>query len=114
MASNACRARAGSMAGRLVEYIYEKRGQDWALVEKRAAEVVKVMPFHLGTAIELGNARLRLGDAAGARSAYMGPLQLKQSPADPLTRAAVLAQVAKIDAGVPPRSIAPLRNPWME
>lgn len=39
----------------------------WPLVEERCAEIVALLPWHVGAAIELGNARLRLGDAAGAR-----------------------------------------------
>lgn len=92
----------------------EQRGTDWALVERRAAEVMQVMPSNIGIGVELGNARLRLGDTAGARRAYQALLDQTQRPLDALVRKALEAQVARIDAGGPAAEVPPLRNPWME
>ena len=106
--------RAGSMSGRIMDYLYKQRGTDWALVERRAAEVMQVMPSNIGIGVELGNARLRLGDADGARQAYQGLLDQTQRPLDGLVRKALEAQVARIDAGVPAAQVPAMRNPWME
>ena len=97
-----------------MDYLYKQRGTDWALVERRAAEVMQVMPSNIGIGVELGNARLRLGDADGARQAYQGLLDQTQRPLDGLVRKALEAQVARIDAGVPAAQVPAMRNPWME
>jgi len=71
-------------------------------------------PWHIVAAIELGNARLGLGDAPGARRAYQGVLDAKQRVAEARTRAQIQAQIARIDSGIPAKQIASLRNPWLE
>ena len=86
----------------------------WPLVEERCAEIVALLPWHVGAAIELGNARLRLGDAAGARRAYQGLLDAKQRSVEARTRAQVEAQIGRIDSGLPADRITSLRNPWLE
>lgn len=107
-------SRAHSMFGHVMEHIYKKGGSDWPLVEKRCAEIVALFPWHVGAAIELGNARLRLGDAAGARRAYQGVLDAKQREVEARTRAQLQAQIARIDSGMPAKRIGSLRNPWLE
>lgn len=108
------RLRAGSMGGRIMDYIYKDNGKDWKLVEARASEVMRVLPFSVGIGVELGNARLRLGDAAGARRAYQGLLDQKLRPLDALVQQALRRQVTAIDAGTPADKIPLMRNPWME
>jgi hypothetical protein len=107
-------SRAHSMFSHVMEHLYKKGGNDWPLVEKRCAEIVALLPWHVGAAIELGNARLRLGDPAGARRAYQGVLDAKQQVVEARTRAQIQAQIARIDSGVPARQIVSLRNPWLE
>ena len=107
-------SRAHSMFSHVIEHIYKQGGSDWPLVEKRCAEIVALLPWHVGAAIELGNARLRLGDAAGARRAYAGLLDAKQRPVEARTRTQIEAQIARIDSGLPADRIASLRNPWLE
>jgi hypothetical protein len=106
--------RAYSLQNRVTEYIYRDGGTDWALVEKRLSEVVPVIPFHVGAGIELGNARLRLGDRAGARAAYEDLLSGARDSLDGLTRADLRRQVAQLSGSTPLASIKLLRNPWME
>lgn len=106
--------RAASVYYKTMEYLYRKDGTDSALVARRLEEVVKVLPPHVGAGIELGNAYLRLGDAAAARGAYRRLLDQKEMPVQALVRAQVEAQLARIDAGDDPASIKPLRNPEME
>jgi hypothetical protein len=107
-------SRAHSMFSQVMEHIYKQDGSDWPLVEKRCAEIVALFPWHVGAAIELGNARLRLGDVAGARRAYQGLLDAKQRAVEARTRAQVEAQIVRIDSGLPADRIASLRNPWLE
>jgi hypothetical protein len=107
-------ARASGMYFHVIEYLYEKGGTDSALVARRLEEVVAVMPPHVGAGIELGNAYLRLGDVASARTAYQRLLDQQQVPVEALVRAQLLAQLARIDAGDDPASLGPVRNPWME
>jgi hypothetical protein len=106
--------RALSVYYKTVEYLYRKNGTDSALVARRLEEVVKVLSPHAGAGIELGNAYLRLGDAAAARAAYRRLLDQKEMPVQALVRAQLEAQLARIDAGDDPASIKPLRNPEME
>ena len=106
--------RAVSVYFKTMEYLYRKNGTDDALVVRRLEEVVKVLPPHIGAGIELGNAYLRLGDVAAARTAYGRLLAQKEMPVQALVRAQLEAQVARIDAGGDPAAIKPLRNPEME
>lgn len=107
-------SRAHSMFSQVMEHIYKRGGSDWPLVEKRCAEIVALLPWHVGAAIELGNARLRLGNAAGARRAYQAVLDHKQLEVEARTRVQIQAQIAHIDSGTPALQIEPLRNPWLE
>lgn len=106
--------RAASLYNRIIEYIYRDGGQDWALVAKRLTEVQPVIPFHLGVAVERGNACLRIGDRACAIDAYRTPLLKPGDSLDPMTRRDLQAQLAALAGTSPLGSIRPLRNPWME
>jgi hypothetical protein len=107
-------ARAGAMYRRISDYLYKKGGKDWKLVAARCAEIVALLPQHVGAGVELGNARLRMGDGAGARKAYQDLLEQDKRAVDEFTRAALLKQIAAIDAGTPPDKIPSMRNPWLE
>ena len=108
------RARAGSLNQKVLDYIYKENGQDWALVARRLEEVAQVTPANIGTAAELGNAWLRLGQAAPAIRAYRRPLQQREMPLDATVAAQFEAQIARVQAAQDPRSVPPMRNPWME
>jgi hypothetical protein len=108
------RVRAMSLYNRVQEYIYRDGGEDWALVAARLAEVTPVLPFHVGAAIESGNARLRLDDRAGAAAAYQALLDQRDAPLDPNTRGDLESQVAELRGSTDIDAIKPLRNPWME
>jgi hypothetical protein len=106
--------RAGNMYFAVEEYLYRKGGTDSALVARRLEEVAKVMPGHLGAAVELANAHLRLGDGAAARRTYERLLAQKQIMVEPLVRKQVEERLARLKAGADPATIAPMRNPWAE
>lgn len=107
--------RAGSVYQAVVEHLYEEGGGRDEVVSQRLREVLARLPFHVGAAVELGNARLRLGDPAGAREAYSIPLKQTDAPVEPLVRAQLEARIAELsDPGVAPGELPPLRNPWME
>jgi hypothetical protein len=108
------KARASAMYRRITDYIYKKGGSDWKLVAARCAEIAALSPQHVGAGVELGNARLRLGDGAGARKAYQTLLEQDKRALDSFTRNALLKQIAAIDAGTGPAKIPVLRNPWLE
>ena len=109
--------RARSMYYRVMEFVYRDGKQDWPLVASRLAEVNAQLPYHVGAGIELGNARLRMGDRVGARNAYAGLLVNAAGQLDPLTRQALQRQIVALDAppdARPQAVVAVLRNPWME
>ena len=107
-------ARADSMAGRLYDHIYKRGGGNWELVAARADEVMQAMPGHVGIGVELGNARLRLGDRAGAAKAYQALLDQTQRPLDALTRSSLEAQVALLESTPADQPVPLARNPWLE
>ncbi|HEX4853107.1 phospholipid carrier-dependent glycosyltransferase [Arenimonas sp.] len=106
--------RAADVYQAVAEHLYKHGGGRDDVVAARLQEALAQMPFHLGAAVELGNARLRLGDVAGARSAYATPLRQDKAPVEPLMRAQLEAQLARLVDGVDPATVPPLRNPWME
>lgn len=109
------RSRAGSLRGKLLEYIYEEKGDDWALVARRLEEVLAVNSYDFSVAIELGNAYLRLGDREAALRAYRQPFsQADRDLLDQMTRASLLQRVASLERGDALDLLPPLRNPWME
>ena len=65
-------------------------------------------------AVELGNAYQRLGNAPAAIAAYRRPLDQQLMPVDAANRAQFEAQIARLQSGVDPRTLQPLRNPWLE
>jgi hypothetical protein len=95
--------------------VYSEGGDDWALVARRAEEILQHIPGMFPASIELGNARLKLGDTAGAREAYAFALEQKGAmPMPPMVRGQLERQIEKLDGNAPPGSIAPIRNPWLE
>ncbi|MBY4599315.1 phospholipid carrier-dependent glycosyltransferase [bacterium BD-1] len=106
--------RASDVYQKVIEHLYKQGGGRDEVVAARLQEVMAQLPYHVGAAIELGNARLRLGDAAGARAAYGLPLAQKMMPVEPLVKAQLEAQIARLADGVPAVDVPPLRNPWME
>ena len=108
------RARAGSMHGKVMDYIYKENGQDWALVAKRLEEVASVSPGDLGAAAELGNAYLRLGDRERAITAYGRPLEQDEMPVDAELAKRFRAQIARVETAPDPKQVPLMRNPWME
>lgn len=107
--------RAYSMYEVIAEYLYVKGGTDHALVAARLAEVQPHLPHHLGVAIELGNAHLRLGQREQAMRAYRAVLEQDRMPVEPLVRGQLEAQLARLaEQGADLAAVTPLRNPWME
>jgi hypothetical protein len=108
------RSRDWPLFGRIAKYVYSDGGDDWALVATRAQEIVERRPGFFPAAIELGNARLRLGERAAARAAYAGVLAQSKTPVPPMVRTLLEAQIASLDAARDLAQVAPLRNPAME
>lgn len=108
------KARASALYGRVAKHLYEEGGGRDALVAEKLEEVVAAHPHHLGAAVELGNAYLRLGNAQAATRAYGSVLTQQRSPVEPLVRRQIEAQLAAIAATRDLSRIKPLRNPWME
>lgn len=107
--------RAADVYDKVLEHLYKLGGGRDEVVAARLEEVLAQMPWHLGAAIELGNARLRLGDAAAARAAYRVPLEQKGMPVEPLAKSQLEAQLERLaQPGVTAAGVPPLRNPWME
>ena len=68
----------------------------------------------LGSAAELGNAYVRLGNRDAAISAYRRPLEQKQMPLDPKLAQQFRDQVARLESAPDPKQVPLMRNPWME
>jgi hypothetical protein len=108
------KTRLIGMYGRIVKYVYSDGGDDWALVAKRAQEIVDAFPQHVPAAIELGNAWLRLGERARARTAYAAPLGQDVLALDAATRSILEGQIALLDSSRVLSEITPLRNRGLE
>ena len=107
--------RAVDVYQKILEHLYKRGGGRDEVVAARLEEVLGEMPWHLGAAIELGNARLRLGDVAAAAAAYRRPLEWTRNPVEPIVKAQLEAQLARLaEPGVTAADVPPLRNPWME
>ena len=106
--------RAGSLSSKVMEYIYKEGGSDWALVARRLEEVAAVFPQKIDTAVELGNAYLRLGDGAHALAAYRRLLEQDKVPLDALIRQQLETQIALVAASPDAARVEPMRNPWLE
>lgn len=107
-------ARASSLSSKVMDYIYEEGGSDWSLVARRLEEVVVWWPQKIDTAVELGNAYLRLGDGARALVAYRRLLEQDKVPLDALIRQQLETQIALVAASPDAAKVEPMRNPWLE
>lgn len=106
------RMRAMSLYPDIIDHVYESARPDWRKVARRCGEVLDVLPFHVGCAVERGNALARLDDVAGARRAWQGARRFLP-PDDPTSRR--LAELdAAITGGILPAGARLVRNPWME
>lgn len=106
--------RAGSLYGKVKDYIYKENGKDWKLVSDRLEEVVAQLPAKVDAGVELGNAYLRQGRRAEAIVAYRGLLTQTKVPVEPSIAAQLKAQIAAIEAAPKDATVAPMRNPWLE
>lgn len=107
-------SRAWPLLFAIFRYVYSERGDNWTLVADRAQQVLEMRPQLWPAAIELGNARLKLGDRDGARGAYADALRETQIPVPEEERARLQAQIGRLDAGTPLAEIEGLRSPWLE
>lgn len=108
------RARAGSMVGKVMDYIYKENGTDWALVAARLEESVAYAPQRIDAGVELGNAYLRLGRGDEAIAAYRRLLEQDKIPVEKKVAGQLQAQIDRIRTADDPASVAPMRNPWTE
>ena len=108
------RARASSMIGRVMDYIYKEGGDDWSLVAARLEESVVHAPQRIDAAVELGNAYVRLGRRGEAITAYQRLLDQDKIPVEGKVEAMLRAQIERIHTAEDVTAVAPMRNPWME
>jgi hypothetical protein len=109
------KARAWGMMWATLRYVYSEGGDDWALVARRAEEILQHMPGMFPASIELGNARLKLGDSSRCAAGLCLRARTEGAmPMPPIVRDQLQRQVERIDANAPAESIAPIRNPWLE
>ena len=106
--------RAGSLYGKVSDYIYKEGGNDWALVAARLEEVVAQSPAKVDAGVELGNAHLRLGRREQAIAAYQRLLDQTKIPVEPLIAKQLKAHVAEVRNAPDPAKVEPFRNPWLE
>ncbi|MEZ5439489.1 MAG: hypothetical protein R3F22_03655 [Lysobacteraceae bacterium] len=106
--------RADAMTGRVRRYLYTEAGDDWAKVAQRLAEVVAVLPRDGFAWLELGNARLRLGDFDGAEQAWRDMLSQKGDQLDPALQQEIRGHIEALEKGGQPELVKPIRNPWLE
>ncbi len=108
------RARAGSMVGKVMDYIYKENGTDWALVAARLEESVAHAPQRIDAGVELGNAYLRLGRREEAITAYRRLLEQDKIPVEKKVAGQLQAQIDRIRTAGDLATVAPMRNPWTE
>lgn len=108
------RARASSMVGQVMDYIYKEEGDDWALVATRLEESVVHAPQRVDAAVELGNAYVRLGQRDQAIAAYQRVLVQDKIPVEKKVAGLLRAQVERVRTADDVGDVAPMRNPWME
>ena len=106
------RLRARGMFKYIAEEVYQKPKPDWAKVAARCDEMLALMPFMAGCAVESGNAWARLGDVPKARAAWAKGV--KYLPPDDPVKKQLDALMAATDAGTLPAGWKPARNPWIE
>lgn len=107
-------SRAGSLHGKVMDYIYKEDGRDWALVASRLEEVVAQLPQKVDAGVELGNAYVRLGRRDEAIRAYQRLLDQDKMPVEAKIAAQLRAQIVRVREAVDVSAIAPMRNPWLE
>ena len=107
-------SRASSLSAKVIEYIYDEGGDDWALVARRLEEVVALMPQKIDSGVELGNAYLRLGDREHAIQAYRRLLEQDKVPLDALIQRQLEARIALVATTADLSALEPMRNPWLE
>jgi hypothetical protein len=109
------RARASSLMNRIIEYVYDKGGSDWALVAAKSREVLDVVPHSTEAAIELGNAELRMGNRDATVAAYQRPFAfLDRGILSPLVKEELEARITALRAGKALTAITPIRSPMLE
>ena len=107
--------RASDVYQKVLEHLYKQGGGRDEVVAARLDEALDQLPYHVGAAIELGNAHLRLGDVQAAAAAYRRPLQQQKMPVEPLVKSQIDAQLERLARpGITAAEVKPLRNPWME
>lgn len=106
--------RARGLYDAVVRYIYEEDGDDWPKVAQRLEEAMPLIPHHVGAAVELSNAHVRLGDAVAASRALRDVLAQEQMPVDSNLRVLFEQRIARLAAGGDITALPPLRNPWLE
>ncbi|MEO5629587.1 MAG: hypothetical protein ABIQ62_07455, partial [Thermomonas sp.] len=111
---NRPQTRAGSLYGKVKDYIYKENGTDWKLVADRLEEVVGQLPQKVDAGVELGNAYVRLGRHGEAIAAYRRLLTQDKVPVEPGIAAQLKAQIARVEAAADDEAVAPMRNPWLE
>lgn len=109
------RTRASSLFSRVLEYVYDQGGGDWALVATKCLEVLEVVPFQVPAAIELGNAYLRLGDRAAAIAAYKRPFAYEdRGMLGALVKEELEGRIKRLESGEAMASIPTIRSPQLE
>ncbi len=106
--------RASALANEVGEYIYQRNGDDWALVAARLEEVMAQLPGKVDAGVELGNAWLRLGERDKAVRAYMGLLEQEKVPLAPDLAAELRRHIGVVRSAPDLAKVEPLRNPWLE
>lgn len=106
--------RARGLYDAVVRYVYEDKGSDWDKVARRLDEAMPWIPQHVGAAVELANARARLGDGRASAAALRGLLAQDKAPVDDRLRVQFEARVAELEAGADAAALPLLRNPWLE
>ncbi|MBP6571967.1 MAG: phospholipid carrier-dependent glycosyltransferase [Gemmatimonadales bacterium] len=107
--------RASNLFRRLLEYVYDEKGSDYALIAAKATEILDVMPWHLPAAIELGNAYLRMGDRAAAIAAYQRPFaHEKRGLLGALVKQELESHIKRLESGEAMTAIPSIRSPQLE
>lgn len=84
---------------------------DYAEAERLFEKVLELRPMMVGSAVDLGNLAAKRGDRQTALRGYR--IARDYTSLEDGTRARLEQQIAQL-ATSDPRSLAPVRNPWME
>jgi hypothetical protein len=106
------RLHARGMFRHILDEVYKNPHPDWRKVAARCDEMLKLMPFATGCAVESGNAWARLGEVSRARAAWSGGVKYLP-PNDPVARQ-LDGLVASTAGGTLPADWKPARDPWIE